>query len=105
MATDHGVLRSCVDGRKGDSIATVDHEEASRDRRSTDRKDCRARTRAKDNYSRSGRNWTHGIRKWTRGNTRRIAWRKAGWFETTLARARNRALAQGHNPRTYEQRG
>jgi hypothetical protein len=73
VATDHGDLRSCIDGRKGDSIAVVDHEEAPRDRRSTDEKDCRARTCAEDNYSRAGHNWNHGIHKWIRGSTRRIA--------------------------------
>jgi hypothetical protein len=102
VATYHGDLRSCVDGRKGYSIAVVDHEGALRDKILTDEKDCGNRTCAEDNYSRVGCNWNHDIRKGIHGSTRRIAGRKLGWFETTLTHTHNRTLAKGHDPGSYE---
>jgi hypothetical protein len=102
VATDHGDLRSCIDGRKGDSIAVVDREEAPRERRSTDGRIAGPELAQRIIILEHGRNWNHGIRKWIRGSMRRIAGRKAGWFETTLACARNRTLAQGHDPGSYE---
>jgi hypothetical protein len=102
VVVDHGDMRLCVDGRKGDSIAVVDHDGALRDRRSMNEKDCVTRTCAEDNYSRVGHNWNHGIHKGIRGSTRIIAERKVGWFETTLAYTCNLTLAQGHYPGSYE---
>jgi len=64
--------RSCVDCRKGDSTIVIDHEEALRGKSSTDRKDCGTRTCAKDNISRAGHNWNHGIRKGIFFSARRI---------------------------------
>jgi hypothetical protein len=67
-----------------------------------DGKDCEAKTCAEDNYSRVSYNWNQSIRKWIRGNTRRIARQKEGWFETTLFCTHNRTLAQGHDLGSYE---
>jgi len=74
--TDHVDLRSCLYGRKGYSIAAIDREEAPKERRSMNGKDCGARTCTEDNYSRAYRNWNHGIRKSIRCSMRRIACKK-----------------------------
>jgi len=104
VVTNHDDLRSCIDGRKGDLIVVIDRREAPRDKRSTDRKDYRAKNSMEDNYSRAGHNWNHSIRKLICCNTRRIAGKKVGWFESTLAHTRNRTLAEGHDPGSYEGR-
>jgi hypothetical protein len=103
MGIDYGDLRLLVDGRKGYSIASVDQKATSIGMRSKDGKYCKDITCVEYNYSREGFNWNHGIRKRICGNTRRIAGKKEGWFETTLARAHNHALSQGHNHGFYEE--